>query len=1028
MDGGQALLERDAALARIDQCLREAAAGRGSLLLLEGPAGIGKTRLVVAAGRRGRELGLTTLGARGSELERDFAYGLVRQLFEAPLAAAAPPDRAELLAGAAGHAAALFGVAAPEDDVAGALLDPSFAILHGLYWLCANLGRRCPLLLCLDDVHWADQASLRFLHFVGRRLEELPVAAVAAARPGGPADGSPLLAAIAAGPPAEVVVLAPLSERAVAELVRRGLGADVEPAFAAACHQVTGGVPFLVHELIRAIAEAGIKPAAEASPRVAALAPRAVSQSVVQRLGRLSAPARALAPAAAVLGEADLRLAAALAGVEPGTAATAADELAAAGLFEPGRPLRFVHPIVRAAVEADLPPGKRAGLHAAAARRLADEGASAHRVAAHLLATDPAGDDWVVDALVPAARAAIGNGAPDSALAYLRRALAEPPSGRLRPDVLLELGFAESYAGDPQAAAHLTQALDTAAEATAQVSVTLALGRMLQIDGRNRQALAVFDRTRARLASTDRRAALTLEGAALGAAQLDAGTADDAATRIARLRRLAEEDPGVPPSVFGMLAIAAANANEPADTAARLALRALEGAPKLLPEAVDRPPFFYHACIALTFAERYKEALRRFDEALADARRLGSLPHVLGLSCYRALVHLHTGNLADAEADACAALETGPRPPGVHAAAALAVLLQTLAERGQLNAAEAASERYRLAEQFPTMLPAGWALAARGRLRLAELRPQTALDDLLAAGDLFARLRVATPAIAPWRSDAALAHLALGARADARALAAQEVTLAQAYHGPRTLGIALRAAGLAEEGSRGIELLRQAARVLEGSAARLEHARALADLGAALRRAGRRTESRETLRPALDLAHRCGALALTERARAELIAAGGRPRRPVLSGLDSLTPSERRVAQLAAAGLSNRDIAQDLFITARTVEGHLTHAYHKLAITSREQLPAALTPPGGGATTPSPHPASGVASASKRGRRRPDRPQSTPSAKHTPRLTTATSRPAANSTPRFSSRTGCCGAQASRRSRQVRTARSDRPG
>ena len=236
----------------------------------------------------------------------------------------------------------------------------------------------------------------------------------------------------------------------------------------------------------------------------------------------------------------------------------------------------------------------------------------------------------------------------------------------------------------------------------------------------------------------------------------------------------------------------------------------------------------------------------------------------------------------------------------------------------------------------------GWLLAARGRLRLAELRPAVALNDLLAAGELLSRLRITSPAIPPWRSDAALAQLALSATAEARALAAEEVTLAEAYNARRPLGIALRAAGLTEDGTRGIELLRQAVRVLEGSAARLEHARAMTDLGAALRRAGQRAESRETLRAALDLAHRCGALTLTERTRTELIAAGGRPRRLVLSGLDSLTPSERRVAQLAAAGLANRDIAQHLFITTRTVEGHLTHAYQKLAITSREQLPAAL--------------------------------------------------------------------------------------
>jgi DNA-binding CsgD family transcriptional regulator len=940
-DDGQALLERDAALARIDQRLRDAIAGDGSLLLLEGPAGIGKTRLVIAAGRRGRELGIQALSARGSELEQDFAYGLVRQLFEAPLLAASPSHRDELLAGAAGRAAALFGVARPHEGPADALLDPSFAILHGLYWLCANLARRSALLLCVDDVHWADQASLRFLHYLARRLQELPIAVVAASRPAESHEGSPLPVALTSDPSAEVLVLTPLSEQAVAELVRLGLAEEVESVFAAACYKVTGGVPFLVQELVRAIAEEGIEPTTAAASRVSALAPRAVSQSIVRRLSRLSSAARELARAAAVLGEADLRLTAGLAGVDSGAAATAADELAAAGILEQGRPLRFVHPIVRAAVEADLSPGARAGLHAAAARRLASESASAYRIAAHLLATDPAADDWVVDSLRAAARTAIVNGAPDSAAAYLRRALAEPPSDALRPDILLDLGFAESYAGDPQAEGHLEAALAAATDAAAQVSITLALGRTLQIEGRVRESLAVFDRTRARLGSGDRHAALTLEGAVLSAAVIDAETADEAAPRIAELRRLADEDADVPSSAFSVLAVAAAMANEPADTAVRLALRALEGAPKLLPEAVDRPPFFYQACIALTFAERYEEALPRFDEALADARRLGSLPHVLGLSCFRALPHLRIGNLADAEADARTALETGPRLPGVHAALALAVLLETLAERGELEAAEAADRRYPLVQQFPTMIQAAWLLAARGRLRLAQLRPAAALDDLLAAGDLFTRLR-SPSATTPWRSDAALAKLALDERAEARALAAEEVALAEEFGGARTLGVALRAAGLVEDGSRGIELLRQSVAVLNSSAARLEHARAMADLGAALRRAGQRADSREILRTALDLAHRCEARALTERTHTELIAAGGRPRRLILRGLDSLTPSERRVAQLAAAGVPNRDIAQHLFITTRTVEGHLTHAYQKLAITSREHLPSAL--------------------------------------------------------------------------------------
>lgn len=391
VDARKMLLERDAALAQIDQHLFDAIAGRGSLLLLEGPAGIGKTRLLMATVQRAHELGISTLSARGSELEREFAYGIVRQLFEAPLIAESPPERAELLAGAAGRAARLFGVAVPEDDAAEPLLDPSFAILHGLYWLCANLGRRSPLLLCVDDAHWADPASLRFLSYLARRLAEFPVAVVAATRPAQSPEASPLLAALATEPSAGILVLAPLSEQAVAELVRLGLATDVEVAFARTCHEVTGGVPFLVQELVRTIADEGIVPTAAAASQVKALAPGTVSQSVVQRLNRLPSAARALARAAAVLGEADLRLAAGLADVDSGGAATAADALAAAGILAQGRPLRFVHPIVRAAVEADLPAGERAALHAAAAMRLADAGASALRIATHLLAADPAG-------------------------------------------------------------------------------------------------------------------------------------------------------------------------------------------------------------------------------------------------------------------------------------------------------------------------------------------------------------------------------------------------------------------------------------------------------------------------------------------------------------------------------------------------------------------------------------------------------------------------------------------------------------
>jgi DNA-binding CsgD family transcriptional regulator len=159
---------------------------------------------------------------------------------------------------------------------------------------------------------------------------------------------------------------------------------------------------------------------------------------------------------------------------------------------------------------------------------------------------------------------------------------------------------------------------------------------------------------------------------------------------------------------------------------------------------------------------------------------------------------------------------------------------------------------------------------------------------------------------------------------------------------PRAVGMALHASGLVEGGERGLELLGEAVAVLEPSPARLEYARSLTDFGAALRRANRRAAARDPLRQALDIADACGARPLAERARQELRAAGGRPRRPRMSGVEALTASERRIAGMAADGLSNPEIAQALFVTKKTVEAHLGGAYRKLGIRSRTQLPAAL--------------------------------------------------------------------------------------
>jgi ATP/maltotriose-dependent transcriptional regulator MalT len=239
----------------------------------------------------------------------------------------------------------------------------------------------------------------------------------------------------------------------------------------------------------------------------------------------------------------------------------------------------------------------------------------------------------------------------------------------------------------------------------------------------------------------------------------------------------------------------------------------------------------------------------------------------------------------------------------------------------------------------------------RGRLALAAGDFTAARAELRAAADIYRALHVVNPNVSCWRSALALA-IAGEERAEALRLADAELADARRLGFARPAGIALRTRGMLASGERGLSDLREAAEVLAGCGARLEHARALVELGAALRRANQRAAAREPLRTGLDLAYRCGATRLAQRAREELQATGARPRRAVLTGLEALTASERRTAELAAAGMSNPEIAQALFVTLNTVEGHLRHAYQKLSISSRGQLPTALRSAAPEAATP----------------------------------------------------------------------------
>jgi len=364
-------------------------------LVIEGPAGIGKTALLAAARTAAADGGMRVLRSRATEMETNFAFGVVRQLFEPALVEASELERAELLQAAAGVAAGMLGLpgAPPAAGPSPVGVDPSFAILHGLYWLCANLAAAGPLCLVVDDAHWADAASLRYLSFLLTRLEELDVALVVATRPREAGTDAELLATVTTDPSAEVIRLAPLTRAAVTQLLEAGLSGAPDPAVVDSCLRLTRGMPFLVRELVEALSEGGIGSGIETAGR-----------SVLLRLGRLPQHAGRLARALAILEQSDLLQAARLAGLDELEAAEAAD-LLATGILEPGRPLTFVHPIVRNGAYSELSSAERARGHRHAAELLAEQASESPRVAEHLLG-QRAGRRWL-------GRRAAGRGCAD---------------------------------------------------------------------------------------------------------------------------------------------------------------------------------------------------------------------------------------------------------------------------------------------------------------------------------------------------------------------------------------------------------------------------------------------------------------------------------------------------------------------------------------------------------------------------------------------------------------------------------------
>jgi DNA-binding CsgD family transcriptional regulator len=934
--GAAVLVEREDDLASLMASLRAAASGQGSCVLVEGPAGIGKTSLLDAA-IAAAENGATATSSlpAGSRLllcRHRCTTGEAHQPFAAVIgllaeAVFARPD--DDFRGASALAVPLF-----RDGETGHRGE--FPLLHGLHWLTVSLSEERPLVLVVDDVQWADPASVRFLRYLAERVAGHRILLLVGARTGEPAH--PDLVDFLERPQARLT-LEPLSGdgvRAVTDAVTGQSGPGVE-ALAAQVAGRSGGNPFFVHELLRHV-----------TPGLTGVdaTPSSVVEAVQRQLATLPPPAADVAVAVATLGEAtSVGEVAALTCNDVRTTALAVDDLVAAALLDDVDPRRFRHPLLRDAVASSVPVGRRLDLAAASAELLATRHpvrAAEHLVGAPELA--PLRETWVVPTLRDAARVSTVRGGGERAVAYLERALAEPLDPPAECDVRRMLGVLLDDANDVTALEHLARAWELAPTSPEASTPTVAAAyadalfhfALLEESG------AVCRQAQESLGPDESERRLLLEATALNSEAMIGINRD----RPARLQGQVET--AATPGERAVLAHVAWDRSARGDldhrAVADLARRA-GGGGLLLDEVGPASPLFVYAGTALAWAGAYEEVAAYATAGVERAVAAGSLVGLAYATALRAGNAVYRGEIAQAETDAQRVLEELADADPMCFAMSVGWQLEICIERESPEVGRTLVETFGLDGELPDIGTIDTLLLSRARLWIEVGELDRALVDLAEVARRGRRSSYLNPIASPWRSMTAQVHLLQG-RADDESLTLVDAELAhaRAYGAPRAIGVALLARARLVTGraaEQAVEHLREALDVLDGSGADLVLAEVMIDLGARTG-AGTDAQRRRILRDAMDLAHRCGSWRAVSRAMEALRETGARPRRPRVKGLQALTPQERRVTQLAATGQANRDIAEALFLTRRTVELHLTNAYRKLGIDGRAELAAAL--------------------------------------------------------------------------------------
>ncbi len=892
------LVERDLELGVLAGALDDLCAGAHGLVLVEGPPGIGKTQLTVAAKRLAAARSVRVLASRGSQLETDFAFGVVRQLFEPALAGVT--GREELLRGPAGRARGVFDLAPGE-------VADGFDVLHGLYWLTVNLTEAGPLLLVLDDVQWCDLASLRFLGFLVRRLEAVPLLVLATARPSAlEPHREALLAELAHDPAARVLRPEGLSPEATARLVEHRLGSSPAPLFTAACHRTTSGNPLLLTQLLRALETDGVHPDAAHADRVVAMGSRALSSTVLMRLRGLSEQDVELARTAAVLGEgAPLPVLAGLAGLTETRTAEGLATLAHAGILRDQQPLVFAHPVVRDAVYSSLPAADRELRHERAATHLRAADASVEQVAAHLLLAPSRSDATVVELLRGAARTAAERGSSESALTYLRRALDEAPQERSRAELVLELGLVEATLDGPAGVAHLTEAYDLHDDPRVRGDIAIATTAAQLFASPPGVATGFARAARDRLPPE-----LTDHAQALAALERFGGYLHGLESGWhAPVPPLTGEGPGAR-MLAAVLALQTVFTGTDRPSAVELARFALDR--DLLLEA-DGGIFWVTAASVLMVAD---EDLGDFwSRARAAARARGSLFTTLSTSIWEGYHRWRRGELHAAVACLREGLEQDGiwHGSGVAEPFARAFQIGCHLDRGDLVAARQVAH-----EASPAGDGEGWRIMqqAVAGLLVAEGRHAEALATLDAAPQ---GVVVQNPAWHRWRGIRAQALAGLGRVEEALQLAEEEVRLLRSWGAPSALGASLLRLGQLRgtfDDRVGLEELRESVRLLATTSAEVDLARARCALGSRPELADQ--EAVELLLAASAAAEQRGARAVQEQAR-QALEHRGHPVPPCSADVRPVTSTEREVLELTAQGLDAVEVAQLLFLSPGTV-------------------------------------------------------------------------------------------------------------